>query len=146
MSDESIRAGERGLRTRREILGAEESDRASASVTAFTAPFQEFVNAYAWGEIWSRPGLDRRSRSMVTLALLTALRSHELEPHIRIAVRNGLTREEIGEVLLHTAVYAGVPAANSAFGVAQCVFDELDDACGASEPTLNDKLSSRPGR
>jgi 4-carboxymuconolactone decarboxylase len=114
-----------GERTRREVLGDEHVDRAQASTTAFTEPFQEFITRYAWGEVWSRPGLDRRSRSMITLAALCALRAEgELELHVRAARRNGLTEEEIAEVLLHTAVYAGVPAANAAFAVARRVLEE----------------------
>jgi 4-carboxymuconolactone decarboxylase len=114
-----------GERIRREVLGDEHVDRAQARTTEFTAPFQEFIQRYAWGEVWNRPGLDRRARSMITLAALTAVRAEgELELHVRAALRNGLTPEEIGEVLLHTAVYAGVPAANAAFAIAQRVLDE----------------------
>jgi 4-carboxymuconolactone decarboxylase len=114
-----------GERTRREVLGDEHVDRAQANATPFTAPFQDFITRYAWGEVWSRPGLDRRSRSMITLAALTAVRAEgELELHVRAARRNGLTEEEIAEVLLHTAVYAGVPAANAAFAVARRVLEE----------------------
>jgi 4-carboxymuconolactone decarboxylase len=118
-------AYERGMAVRREVLGDEHVDRAVAATTPFTAPFQEFITRAAWGEVWARDGLDRRSRSMVTLAVLTALgRSEELAMHVRAARRNGLTAAEIAEVLLHTAVYAGVPAANSAFAIAQRVLDE----------------------
>jgi 4-carboxymuconolactone decarboxylase len=114
-----------GERTRREVLGDEHVDRAQARTTDFTAPFQDFIQRYAWGEVWNRPGLDRRARSMITLAALTAVRAEgELELHVRAALRNGLTAEEIGEVLLHTAVYAGVPAANAAFAIAQRVLEE----------------------
>ncbi len=114
-----------GERTRREVLGDEHVDRAQARTTDFTRPFQEFISRYAWGEVWSRPGLDRRQRSMITLAALTAVRAEgELELHVRAALRNGLTPEEISEVLLHTAVYAGVPAANAAFAIAQRVLEE----------------------
>jgi len=114
-----------GERTRREVLGDEHVDRAQAAATDFSRPFQDFITRYAWGEVWSRPGLDRRSRSMITLAALTAVRAEgELELHVRAALRNGLTPEEISEVLLHTAVYAGVPAANAAFAVAQRVLEE----------------------
>ena len=116
---------EQGLRVRREVLGDEHVDRAIARMTSLTAPFQEFITRYAWGEVWSRPGLDRRTRSAITLAALTALgREQELELHLRAALRNGLSEEEIAEVLLHTAVYAGVPAANAAFAVAQRVLGE----------------------
>jgi 4-carboxymuconolactone decarboxylase len=114
-----------GERIRREVLGDEHVDRAQARTTEFTAPFQEFIQRYAWGEVWNRPGLDRRARSMITLAALTAVRAEgELELHVRAALRNGLTPEEIREVLLHTAVYAGVPAANAAFAIAQRVLEE----------------------
>jgi 4-carboxymuconolactone decarboxylase len=114
-----------GERTRREVLGDAHVDRARARATAFTKPFQDFITHYAWGEVWSRPGLDRRARSMITLAVLTTVRAEgELELHVRAALRNGLEPEEIAEVLLHTAVYAGVPAANAAFAVAQRVLEE----------------------
>jgi 4-carboxymuconolactone decarboxylase len=114
-----------GERTRREVLGDEHVDRAQARTTDFTRPFQELISRYAWGDVWNRPGLDRRARSMITLAALTSLRAeHELELHVRAALRNGLTQEEIAEVLLHTAVYAGVPAANAAFAIAQRVLEE----------------------
>jgi len=110
---------------RREVLGDEHVDRTQARTTAFTAPFQDLITRYAWGDVWSRPGLDRRTRSAITLAALTAVRSEgELELHVRAALRNGLTPEEIAEVLLHTAIYAGVPAANAAFAIAQRVLDE----------------------
>ena len=118
-------SGSDGERTRREVLGDEHVDRAQAHATEFTAPFQDFITRYAWGEVWNRPGLDRRQRSMITLAALTAVRAEgELELHVRAALRNGLTPEEIAEVLLHTAVYAGVPASNAAFAVAQRVLAE----------------------
>ena len=114
-----------GEHTRREVLGDEHVDRAQARATEFTAPFQDFITRYAWGEVWNRPGLDRRQRSMITLAALTSVRAEgELELHVRAALRNGLTPEEIREVLLHTAVYAGVPAANAAFVIAQRVLEE----------------------
>ena len=118
-------SGSDGERTRREVLGDEHVDRAQARTTDFTAPFQDLLTRYAWGEVWSRPGLDRRQRSMITLAALTSLRAEaEIELHVRAALRNGLTPEEISEVLLHTAVYAGLPAANTAFGIAQRVLEE----------------------
>jgi 4-carboxymuconolactone decarboxylase len=114
-----------GMAVRREVLGDAHVDRAVAATTPFTAPFQDFITRYAWGEVWRRPGLDRRTRSAVTLAMLVALRAEdELAMHVRAALRNGLRQEEIGEVLLHAAVYAGVPAANAAFAVAQRVLDE----------------------
>ena len=111
-----------GMAVRREVLGDAHVDRAVAATTAFTAPFQEFITRSAWGQVWSRDGLDRRTRSCVTLALLTALQCHdELAMHVRAARRNGLSPDEIAEVLLHTAVYAGVPAANAAFKIAEAV-------------------------
>jgi 4-carboxymuconolactone decarboxylase len=114
-----------GMAVRREVLGDAHVDRAVAATTEFTAPFQDFITRYAWGDVWAREGLDRRTRSCITLAALTAMRADgEIALHVRAALRNGLSREEIGEVLLHTAVYAGVPAANSAFAIAQSVFDE----------------------
>ena len=108
-----------GMRVRREVLGDEHVDRATADATPVTEDFQEFVTRYAWGGVWTREGLDRRSRSIVTITALVAGRHFdELEFHLRAALRNGLTQEEIVEVLLQTAVYCGVPAANSAFAVA----------------------------
>ena len=114
-----------GMRVRREVLGDEHVDRAVAETTEFTADFQDLITRYAWGEIWSRPGLDRRTRSLVTIAALVALgREHELELHVRAALRNGVTPDELKEVLLQCAVYCGVPAANGAFAIAQRVLDE----------------------
>src|SRR6266702_8454710 len=108
-----------GVEVRREVLGDDHVDRAIASTTDFTAPFQNLITRYAWGEIWSRPGLSRAERSMITLTALVVLRQdEELAMHLRAALRNGLTPDQISEVLLHTAVYAGVPAANRAFAVA----------------------------
>jgi 4-carboxymuconolactone decarboxylase len=118
-------AYEAGMRIRREVLGDEHVDRAIERTTELTAPFQELITRFAWGSVWTRDGLDRRTRSAITLALLTALgREEELALHVRAARRNGLTPEEIGEVLLHAAVYAGVPAANAAYAIAQRVLDE----------------------
>jgi 4-carboxymuconolactone decarboxylase len=114
-----------GMKIRREVLGDEHVDRAIESTTDFTADFQDFITRYAWGEVWARPGLDRRTRSAITLTALIALgREHELAMHVRAALRNGLTADEIGEVILHSAVYCGVPAANRAFAIAQDVLDE----------------------
>ena len=122
MTDDAFDAG---MRVRREVLGDEHVDRALERATDLTAPFQELITRFAWGSVWTRDGLDRRTRSAITLAVLTALgREQELELHVRAARRNGLTSEEIGEVLLHTAVYAGVPAANAAYAIAQRVLDE----------------------
>jgi 4-carboxymuconolactone decarboxylase len=114
-----------GMEVRREVLGDAHVDRAIERTTEFTAPFQDFITRYAWGAVWGRDGLDRRTRSAVTLAVLTALgREHEIAMHVRAALRNGLTAPEIGEVLLHTAVYAGVPVANRAFAIADEVLGE----------------------
>jgi 4-carboxymuconolactone decarboxylase len=116
---------EEGMKVRREVLGDEHVDRAVERTTEFTADFQDMITRYAWGEIWTRPGLDRKTRSAVTLTALVALGRHEeLAIHVRAAVRNGLTVDEIKEVLLQTAIYCGVPAANSAFAVAQRVLDD----------------------
>ena len=114
-----------GTRVRREVLGDDHVDRAIAGTTDFTADFQDFITRYAWGEIWARPGLDRRTRSAITLTALTALgHHHELALHVRAALRNGLSPDEIKEVLLQCAVYCGVPAANRAFAVALEVLAE----------------------
>jgi 4-carboxymuconolactone decarboxylase len=116
---------DRGMEVRREVLGDEHVDAAVERSTDFTAEFQDLITRYAWGEIWTRPGLDRRTRSCMTLIALVALnRTDELGMHVRAALRNGLTREEIKEVLLHSAIYCGVPAANAAFAVAQQVLNE----------------------
>jgi 3-oxoadipate enol-lactonase/4-carboxymuconolactone decarboxylase len=117
-----------GLAVRRAVLGDAHVDRAEARTTAFTRDFQDFITSYAWGEIWTRPGLDRRSRSLVTLTALVALGHHEeLAMHVRAAITNGLTPDEIKEVLLQTAIYCGVPAANTAFRIAQRVLSDLGD-------------------
>ena len=109
-----------GMKTRREVLGDEHVDRAIESTSELTADFQDLITRYAWGEIWARPGLDRRTRSAITLTALTALGHHEeLALHVRAARRNGLTDDEIKEVLLQAAIYCGVPAANRAFAIAQ---------------------------
>jgi 4-carboxymuconolactone decarboxylase len=124
-------AAESGMTVRREVLGDAHVDRAVASTTGFTAPFQDLITRYAWGEIWSRPGLTRAERSMITLTALAVLRQdEELALHTRAALRNGLTPEQIGEVLLQVAVYAGVPASNRAFAIAQRVLAEAADGPG----------------
>ena len=115
-----------GMAVRRAVLGDEHVDRAVARTTPFTAPFQDFITRYAWGDVWSRPGLDRRSRSMITLALLCGLKhENELAMHVRAGIRNGLTHEEVSKVFLHTAVYAGVPTTNSAYAIAQETLGEM---------------------
>jgi 4-carboxymuconolactone decarboxylase len=119
------RRSDQGMAVRRAVLGDPHVDRATAATTGFTADFQDLITRYAWGEIWSRPGLDRRTRSCITLAMLATLgHDEELAMHVRAALRNGLTADEIKEVLLQVAIYAGVPAANRAFKVAQQVLDD----------------------
>lgn len=116
-----------GMAVRREVLGEHYVERADAQITDFTRDFQTFITEFAWGAIWTRPGLDRRSRSLIALtALIARGRDEELAAHLRAALRNGLTRDEIKEVLLQTAVYCSVPDANSAFRIAQRVFDDID--------------------
>ncbi|MGH2909734.1 MAG: 4-carboxymuconolactone decarboxylase, partial [Solirubrobacteraceae bacterium] len=135
-----------GMEVRRAVLGDEHVDRAVARTTAFTEPFQDFITRTAWGDVWQRDGLDRRARSMITLASLTALgRENEIEMHVRGALRNGLTPDEIAEVLLHTAIYAGVPAANAAFVIAQRVISAEQGA--AADPVADDEgraIRARP--
>jgi len=136
--DDAERA-ERGMKVRREVLGDEHVDRAVAGTTAFTEPFQDFITRYAWGDIWSRPGLSRAERSIVTLAVLVALQhEQELAMHVKAALRNGLTPGQIQEVLLQVAVYAGVPTANRAFPIAQRALAEAAQAAevgqGPGEP------------
>ncbi len=117
-----------GMEVRREVLGAEHVDRATANASELTREFQELITEYAWGTVWTRPGLDRRSRSLITLVALVALGHHEeLALHLRAARTNGLSVDEIKEVLLQTAIYCGVPAANTAFRIAQQVFEETTD-------------------
>lgn len=114
-----------GMKVRREVLGSAHVDRATASMTELDAPFQDFVTRYAWGSVWARDGLDRRTRSCITLALLTALQCEdEIAMHVRAARTNGLTKDEISEVLLHTALYAGLPASRSAYAIAKRVLAE----------------------
>jgi 4-carboxymuconolactone decarboxylase len=127
--------GERGMAVRRQVLGDEHVDRATAGATEFTAPFQDLITRYAWGEIWSRPGLTRPERSMITITALAALRQEEeLALHLRAALRNGLTEAQIQEVLLQVAIYAGVPAANRAFAIAQRVLAEVSGQPGEATP------------
>ncbi len=122
---------DRGLQVRREVLGDAHVDRAVERTTDFTADFQDLITRYAWGEIWSRPGLDRRARSLITVAMLVALgREEELAMHVRAALGNGVTPAELKEVLLQCAIYCGVPAANGAFAIAQRVLDEETTAGG----------------
>jgi 4-carboxymuconolactone decarboxylase len=125
MNDERY---ERGMVVRRAVLGEEHVERAQAGTTEFTRDFQELITRYAWGEIWTRPGIDRKTRSLVTIAILAALgRAEELRLHVRATRNTGATRDEVREALLQVAVYAGVPAGNSAFAHAAAVYRELDD-------------------
>ncbi|MCY9002462.1 4-carboxymuconolactone decarboxylase [Peribacillus frigoritolerans] len=119
---------EKGLKIRREVLGAEYVDRSINNATEFNLPLQELVTEYCWGEVWGRPNLPRKTRSIINLAMITALnRPHELKLHVRGALRNGVTKEEIREVLLQTAIYCGVPAAIDSFRSAQEVFNESEE-------------------
>jgi 4-carboxymuconolactone decarboxylase len=114
---------DQGLKTRREVLGADYVDAAIANADEFSRPLQEMITQFAWGEVWNRPGLDRRTRSLLNLAMLTALnRPHELKLHIKGALNNGVTKEEMREVFLQTAIYSGVPAAMDSFRIAREVF------------------------
>jgi len=118
---------ETGLEIRRSVLGAEYVDSSIQNATDFNMPMQELVTEYCWGEIWARPGLPKKTRSMLNLAMITALnRPHELKLHVRGAINNGLTKDEIQEVFLQTAIYCGVPAAIDSFRTAKEVFDEMD--------------------
>ena len=118
---------EKGMKLRRAVLGDEHVNRSAAKITPFNAEFQDLITRYAWGEIWTRPGLARHTRSLITLAMMVALnRGEEFKLHVRAAFNNGVTRDEIKEVLLQTAIYCGVPAANSAFHAAEEVFAELE--------------------
>ncbi|GAA3311083.1 carboxymuconolactone decarboxylase family protein [Arthrobacter ramosus] len=120
------RTYEEGLATRKEVLGASHVERSLGQVSEFSRPIQELVTEYCWGAVWNREGLDRRSRSMINLAMLTALnRSHELGVHVRGAINNGVTEQEIQEILMQTAIYVGVPAALESFRVAEKVLNEL---------------------
>lgn len=118
---------EKGLEIRRSVLGAEYVDNSINNATDFNMPMQELVTEYCWGEVWARPGLPKKTRSMINLAMITALnRPHELKLHVRGAINNGVSREEIQEVLLQTAIYCGVPAAIDSFRTAKEVLDEID--------------------
>jgi 4-carboxymuconolactone decarboxylase len=124
---------EKGLEIRREVLGNDHVDRVHAKVNEFNGPFQEFITRYAWGEIWGRSGLTRRERSLITLAMLVALnREAEFRMHVRAAFRNGVTVEELRELLLQSGVYCGLPAANAAMKAAEEVISETKDGPGSS--------------
>ena len=116
---------EEGMKARRSVLGDAHVDRAESNKTDFTAEFQDLITRYAWGEMWTRPGLDKKTRSLITVAILVALnRPEELRLHLRGALKNGAKKDEIKEVLLHTAIYCGVPAANSAFHIAAEIIEK----------------------
>jgi 4-carboxymuconolactone decarboxylase len=126
---------ERGLGIRKEVLGAQHVERSLAGADDFNRPYQELITEYCWGAVWGRPGLPRKTRSLLNLAMLTALnREDEFKLHVRAAFRNGVTREEISEVLLQAAIYCGVPAANSAFNQAREVFTQMEREEEASRP------------
>jgi len=125
--DERVRHKE-GLKVRRAVLGETYVERAQAAENEFNSAFQDLITRYAWGEIWARPGLPRKTRSLITIAMMVALnRGDELKMHIRGALQNGVTREELREVLLQTAVYCGVPAANAAFHLTEQVLSEMEE-------------------
>ena len=125
---------EQGMKVRREVLGDSHVDRAEADKTPFDTDFQQFITETAWGSVWTRSGLNRRTRHLVTLAMLAALnREHELAIHIRATRNTGVTQEELKEVFMQVAIYAGVPAANTAFSVAKSVYAELNGKEGADE-------------
>lgn len=125
---------EQGMKIRRAVLGDAHVDRAEAAKTPFDADFQRFITESAWGSVWTRPGLDRRTRHLITLAMLAALgKEHELAMHIRSTQNTGVTQEELKEVFLQVAIYAGVPAANTAFSVAKSVYAELSGEEAADE-------------
>jgi len=127
MNDDERR--DAGMKVRRAVLGDAHVDRTLEKRNAFNDEYQDFITRYAWGELWTRPGMPRHTRSLIVLALMVALnRGDEFKMHVRAAFNNGVTRDEIKEVLLQCAVYAGVPAANAAFHLAQQVFDEIDTA------------------
>jgi 4-carboxymuconolactone decarboxylase len=131
---------QQGMKIRRAVLGDEHVDRAVAATTDFSHDFQDFIIRNAWGDIWARPGLPRHTRSLLTLAMMVALnRGEEFRLHVKAAFNNGVTRDQIKEVLLQSAIYCGVPAANSAFHIATDVFKEMD-----SEPKTNSKKRKRP--
>jgi len=115
----------KGMKVRRAVLGDAHVDRAQAAENSFTAPFQDLITRYAWGEIWARPSLPQKTRSLITIAMMVAMnRTEELRLHLRAAAHNGVTRKEIQDLLLQTAIYCGVPAANTAFHIAEKVFEE----------------------
>lgn len=142
---DDTKRSEQGMKIRRAVLGDEHVDRAVATMTDFNREFQDFITRNAWGDIWSRPGLPLHTRSLLTLAMLVALnRGEEFRMHVKAAFNNGVTRDQIREVLLQSAIYCGVPAANSAFHVAVDVFKEMDGGKKTNSPTKNKKKRKGP--
>jgi len=136
---------EQGMKLRRAVLGDEHVDRSVATTTDFNRDFQDFITRNAWGEIWTRPGLPRHTRSLLTLAMMVALnRGEEFRMHVKAAFNNGVTRDQIKEVLLQSAIYCGVPAANSAFHIAADVFREMDKPEMDGKPKANSRKRKRP--
>jgi len=136
---------EQGMKIRRAVLGDEYVDRSVATTTDFNRDFQDFITRNAWGEIWTRPGLPRHTRSLLTLAIMVALnRGEEFRMHVKAAFNNGVTRDQIKEVLLQSAIYCGVPAANSAFHIAADVFREMDKPEMDGKPKTNSRKRKRP--
>ena len=146
MTMDETRRYQQGIKIRREVLGDEHVDRAIATTTDFNRDFQDFITRNAWGEIWARPGLPRHTRSLLTLAMMIALnRGEEFRMHVKAAFNNGVTRDQIKEVLLQSAIYCGVPAANSAFHIADAVFQEMNLAKERNgKPKTNSKKRRRP--
>ena len=133
--EDSIQAFDRGLRVRKEVLGREHVERAQARTTPLDADFQRWITETAWGGVWARPNLDRRTRSLITIAILAALGRHEeLALHLRASRTIGVRQEEIAEALMHVAVYAGIPAANSAFALAKRVLEQAATDPGPAQP------------
>jgi 4-carboxymuconolactone decarboxylase len=142
---DDIERYEQGMKIRRAVLGDEHVDRAVASTTGFNRDFQDFITRNAWGDIWMRPGLPRHTRSLLTLAMMVALnRGEEFRLHVKAAFNNGVTREQIKEVLLQSAIYCGVPAANTAFHIAAEVFKELDGKNKTASRNKKKKKRKRP--
>lgn len=134
MADQPSKRFEEGMATRRSVLGNAHVDRASGLMTEFDRPFQELITEAAWGHVWSRPTWTKRERSMVTIALLAALGHHdEVAMHVRATANTGATREDITEAMLHVAIYAGVPAANTAIKIVKQVFEQMDAEAASTE-------------
>jgi 4-carboxymuconolactone decarboxylase len=135
---------DKGMKVRKEVLGAEHVERATARITEFDADFQRFITETAWGSLWARPDLDRRTRSLVTIAILAALGREELALHLRASQNTGVDQREIAEVLMHVAVYAGVPAANSAFATAKKEFAQLETSAQDKDGPKTPSVETNP--